>query len=360
MVSRRSFLLASGAIALGPYLQSCSQGQDRLTIDLLKGSLPQQLIKDFAREFDAQSQISFKSRPTLQTIRDLLTATPSGPLDLFTLSHFDLTDVRQQKLIQPLDLAQSQYWEMIPSPWHQLVTQEDQVWGAPYRYGYTAIAYRSDKFRDRDLDFPQDWSDLWRPELKNQISLLDQPREIIGLTLKKLGYSYNTEDLISIKELEPELIKLHQQTKFYGSNNYLQSLVLGDNMAAVGWSSDILPLVTRYPYIKMVVPSTGTALWADLWVRYINSSPDYDGLIQQWLDFCWAEPSAKKISLFTAGISPVLAEIKVQNLPNNLNNNPWLDRDQVLFNRSDFILPLPPEINAQYLDLWQRVRTTPL
>lgn len=41
----------------------------------------------------------------------------------------------------------------------------------------------------------QDWADLWRPELAGRISMVDSPREVIGVVLKHMGASYNTQDI---------------------------------------------------------------------------------------------------------------------------------------------------------------------
>lgn len=38
---------------------------------------------------------------------------------------------------------------------------------------------------------------------------------------------------------------------------------------AVGWSSDVLPVAKRLSNVAVIVPKSGTSLWADLWV-----SPD--------------------------------------------------------------------------------------
>ena len=53
---------------------------------------------------------------------------------------------------------------------------------------------------------------MWREELRGRISLPDSDREVIGLTLKKLGYSYNTTDLALVSDLESEL----EQLKIWG------------------------------------------------------------------------------------------------------------------------------------------------
>ena len=159
-----------------------------------------------------------------------------------------------------------------------------------------------------------DWQDLWQPELRDRISLLDSPRETMGLTLKKLGYSYNTENLDSVPQLETELLALHQQAKLYSSDHYLEPLILGDTWVAVGWSTDILPLLKRYQNIEFVIPQSGTSLWADIWVKpsasptlSANDNESIPMLAEQWIDYCWKPQAAKQISLFTDGISPILA-----------------------------------------------------
>lgn len=74
----------------------------------------------------------------------------------------------------------------------------------------------------------------------------------------------------------PELKTLNQQVKFYDSRNYLQPLILGDTWLAVGWSTDIIPLIERYHNIKAVIPLSGTSLWADIWVKPRNQSSELE------------------------------------------------------------------------------------
>ena len=44
-----------------------------------------------------------------------------------------------------------------------------------------------------------------------------------------------------------------------------QALAAGDTWAAVGASSDLVPLALRHNNIALVAPASGTALWSDLW-----------------------------------------------------------------------------------------------
>ena len=195
--------------------------------------------------------------------------------NLVTLGDTWLTEAIRDRLIQPLDPAQIEGWSNLPRSFSRIVTRNEdglipeegsengQVWGAPYRWGTTMIAYNRDVFKNFDWT-PQDWKDLWREELRDRISMIWQPREIIGIALKKLGYSYNTNNLQEIQNLQSELESLLAQIKFYSSRYYLKPLILKDAWVAVGWSGDILPTIERYPQIKVVVPQSGTALWSDV------------------------------------------------------------------------------------------------
>jgi putative spermidine/putrescine transport system substrate-binding protein len=294
--------------------------------------------------------------------------------NLATLGDYWLTEAIEKQLIQPLEIKQLDSWSKLPSRWQQLVKRNQEgkldenglVWGAPYRWGSTLIAYRQDKFKGLGWT-PQDWSDLWQEELRDRISLIDQPREIIGLTLKKLGYSYNTSNLTQVPSLKSELLELQKQVKFYSSDHYLEPLILGDSWVAVGWSTDILPLSKRYSNIKVVVPQSGTSLWADLWVQPrlpssgINSNSttipnNVSSLIYQWIDFCWQPKAANEISLFTNAISPRLLSMKPTEFPQDLQNNSFFESVMAIVDKSDFLSPLSKQTEKQYNSLWQEIR----
>ncbi|MGL5870822.1 MAG: extracellular solute-binding protein [Xenococcaceae cyanobacterium] len=391
MFNRRSFLVNLSAYAIAQLLLGCNREQTNLKIILLKNSIPRQLIGNFKAKIAQSDRFSFKPEPDLKNLYDLLEIW-QGKLDkrnalnklLFFLPGGQLPEVASaislgdawlasaiaQGSIEPLDLDNLPGWQQLPTLWQQLVKRNNKgdldengaVWGAPYRWGTTAIAYDSDKIKDWGW-IPSDWSDLWREECKGRISLLDDSREVIGLTLKKLGHSYNSKDLKAIPNLKKELLALHQQVKFYSSDRYLQPLALGDTWLAVGWSTDLLSMRTRYPNIKVILPRSGTALWSDLWVRpKQKAKPDKQNpvKIEQWLDFCWQNKSAIEISLFTDAASPVILNTDRDRLPEDIRNNPLFLPETAILDKCEFLNPLPSESLKQYQDLWKEIRTIAL
>ena len=387
-LSRRYFLRATTAITLTQLLSSCSNSSNIFQILFLANSVPIQLIGDFRKAIGEETKVDFKPETQLKQIFDLLVKfsqnkvnnsqtnllnkilnSSKKPSDVISLGDSWLSLAIEQNLLQPLDINNLTNWKKLPSSWQKLVRRnnkgniknEGKIWGAPYRWGSTIIAYKKDKLNQLGLTIT-DWQDLWDPQLGDRISLLDSPRETIGLTLKKLGHSYNTERLNSIPNLETELLALHRQAKLYSSDRYLEPLIIGDTWVAVGWSTDILPIIERYPEIGFVIPQSGTSLWADLWVKprldsVVNDeNKDISQIAEKWIDFCWELKAAKQISLFTEGVSPILLGVKSAELPKDLQNNAFLNSEVLKSDRSEFLLPQTVQTAQQYRNLWLKIR----
>ena len=379
MLNRRSFLQGLGTIALAGGLNGCASGSGEPSIFLLSSSIPPRLLTDFQKTI-AEKKVNFQSERQLKELLELLekwlknqeqpTSQFSIPIpfreqnpamgNLVSLGDAWLGKAISNGLIQPLDTSQLSNWSKLPPRWQENMTRnaqgqlqtEGKVWGAPYRWGMTVIAYNEEKFAQFDWR-PQDWSDLWRPELTGKIALIDNRREVIGLTLKKLGYSYNSSDLKQVMGLKDQLFALQKQVRFYSSQYYLQPLILGDVWLSVGWSNDILPVSDRYNKIKVVVPKSGTSLWSDVWVKPVLTTPN--SLVQQWIDFCWQPESATKISLFTSGLSPLILTENPDQIPSDIKNNPLLANPEAI-KKSDFLNPLSPATEQEYEQLWQAMR----
>ena len=387
---RRSFLFGTSTLFISQLLVGCNaSGQPKLTVQVLKGSIPGRIVKEFGgqleKEFSVKAQLKFSPVSQLQQlfeklesyqkqktagkesegfeISQIIGKSEANQTDLVTLGDYWVKDAVEKKLIQPLSREKLEQWDKLSRKWQDLVKrdaqglqdEQGQIWAAPYRWGSTVIIYRQDKFEKLGWK-PQDWSDLWKEELKGKISVLNQPREVIGLTLKKLGKSYNTDNLEEIPSLEQELQKLNQQAKFYNSRNYLEPLILGDTWLAVGWSNDVVPILSRYPQLNIAVPNSGTALWADLWVQpkvEDKKNKVEEGISNKWIDFCWKPEIAKQIALLTKANSPI-SEFTESNMSEQLQK--LLLTNAQVFDKSEFLLPLSKTTTEQYNSFFAKMK----
>ncbi|MBD2390908.1 extracellular solute-binding protein [Aphanizomenon flos-aquae NRERC-008] len=372
-MDRRAFLLSVSTLALSQVITGCGTNQQLLlNVQLLKNSIPGQVVKKFRKTVTQGGELKFTPIDQLEDLFKLLQTWQQPPTNqqkewtsylpfnqnqrsptanLVTLGDYWLEAAISQELIQPLETKNLKNIGYINDKWQQIIKrdQNGKIWGVPYRWGNTVIIYNREKFQKLGWT-PTDWSDLWRSELQNRISLLNHPREVVGLVLKKLGKSYNTENLNQISSLETELQALNQQVKFYNSTNYLEPLIIGDTWLAVGWSDEIIPVISRYQKFAAIVPKSGTAIWADLWVSPVGVNND--DLAYQWLDFCLQPHISKQIALLTKSNSPiqdnmVMGNIEIQNL---------LLTNAEIFAKSEFLLPLPPAVMKEYEDLFMKMK----
>ena len=370
-MQRRTFILGSAVLATSFGLSACnSADQPELTVKFLDRSLPPQLIKVFRKQLDQPARLDFEAIGQLPSLFNQLqqwaskrspsSSPPSwwqwrpwnnnnpSPLTThgswLTLGDYWLTKAVQQQLIQPINIADNPTWQTFPSTLQHLMrrTREgvpDQtapIYGAPYRVQSLMLVYHRSLI-GKDNWRPSKWADLWLPELQGQISLPNHPQLLMGLVLKVLGYAVNQEAAITAKGVASQLRALHRQAKVYDSSTYLKALINEDVLLAVGWSSDILAALNRYPQLRAVLPQEGSILSCDLCVRPIQANPlASDTLSQKWLDFCWQQPVATQISLSSQGFSPLF--LRESERPSVLQALPTLPSIDTLA-RSEFLHP---------------------
>jgi putative spermidine/putrescine transport system substrate-binding protein len=381
-LSRRELLRTMPIVAAGGLLSGCGLwGPAATQIQVLRGAVPPQLMGRFRRQLNGTAlRVNFSPSLTPSSEFDLLRAwaNPGNdnpianlwPLgrqpELAAIAQIGdawLTQAIVEGLIAPLDPKAWSAWNQLPTQWQNLVRRDaqglpsatGQVWAAPYRWGTTAIVYRRDKIAEA---FPQgltDWADLLRPELTGRLAVLDDPREVIGLGLKAIGGSYNQGNPASIAGLKPWLGKFQRQVRLYSSNSYLQPLLTGDVWAAVAWSTDALPLLRQNSKLAMVVPRSGSAIWADLWVRPIQSAQTpMTETANRWINHCWEPEAAAMLTQAGRGTSPIVTG--TESWVGAIQERSILVPPPELLAKSEFLLPLDGGAIANYEQLWRAMR----
>ncbi|KAL9230744.1 hypothetical protein vseg_006056 [Gypsophila vaccaria] len=319
-----------------------------LRVVAVQGSVPPAWIKDFIQSQGRRLKLNVQFRGSLDGIFTELTeslkkvdASPksASTADLITIGDSWLDLAIDKSIIEPMQMPEDYDWfKGLPEKWKIYLRRNNEgkidpdgrMWAVPYRWGSMVIAYKKSKFDKLGIAPIEDWKDVWRPELSGRISMVDSPREIIGAVLKYMGGSYNSNDINKeipggTKAVQEHLASLAKQVLLFDSANYLKAFSVGDTWVAVGWSSDILPAAKRLSNVAVVVPKSGTSLWADLWaVPATTRCPQSENLggrirgpsplIHQWLDFC-LQP-ARELP-FKQGVFPGASPSALEVLPSD-------------------------------------------
>ncbi|MGD8644431.1 MAG: spermidine/putrescine ABC transporter substrate-binding protein, partial [Chromatiales bacterium] len=124
-----------------------------------------------------------------------------------------------------------------------------------------------------------------QPALHGKIVMIEDPRELVGMALKALGHSINSENLTELAEAERLLQEQRPLVKSYSyvSLTERSALVTGEAAAAMVYNGDALMLQQYEPNIRFVVPPEGTGMWVD-YLAVLSSSPR-KALAARFIDF---------------------------------------------------------------------------
>lgn len=140
----------------------------------------------------------------------------------------------------------------------------------PWQGGFTGIAYNTDLTGEvRSME------DLWRPDLRGRVVLLDEMRDTMALLMSQNGVdieSFSSDDFYAALEVLDEQVASGQVRNVRG-NSYTEDLVNEDALASTAWSGDItiLNFEAGYEKWKFVFPEAGGNIWTDTFIVPIGS-----------------------------------------------------------------------------------------
>jgi spermidine/putrescine transport system substrate-binding protein len=159
-------------------------------------------------------------------------------------------------------------------------------YSVPYFYGTTGYCQRTDKVPELQTS----WEPLWDPANKGKINLLDDEREDLGMALKKLGYSANTQSQEELDEATAILIEQKPLVATYDSVNMKRAMVQGQPYVMC-WDGDVLMGIdtlggdaAAVELLHYVLPSEGFVRWTDgMGIPVGNNSRYGAHLFMDWL-----------------------------------------------------------------------------
>ncbi|QAA34305.1 extracellular solute-binding protein [Clostridium manihotivorum] len=222
--------------------------------------LPQSVIDKFEQTYNIKVNYS-----TFSSNEEMLAKLMAGggQYDIAVASDFMVEILKKQQLIEPMNTANLPNMKNIGSQFLNLPFDEGNKYSVPYMWLAGIIAYDSSKVSEGSIT---SYADLWKPEFKGSLTVLDDERVIIGMTLKRLGYSLNETSPEALKKAKEELKKLQPNIKSYDSDSPKTSLINGEAKAIFAWGAEASLARRDNPNVKYVIPKEGLFLQQDNFV----------------------------------------------------------------------------------------------
>ena len=221
----------------------------------------------------------------------------------------------------------------------------------PAFWGTFGIAYREDLVPE-----PIDsWRQILEPNdaLRGKIVMIRQQRDLVGVALKALGYSFNSTDAAELAAAERLLM---EQKPFVGSYGYISlseesSLVTGEAAVATVYNSDALVVQEHDERIQFVVPKEGSYLWVD-YLAVLTSSPNQD-LAMAFVDFLNEPGHAAQWAEYVYGATTNQSAKAL--LSEEFLADPIVYPDEGTLIKLEFLEPLPPRAARRWNAIFNQV-----
>ena len=339
-MKRRAFLLSAAGAA------SCTANRlPRLNVFNWSAYVAPDTIPNFEAEFGVKVRYSI-----YESNEEMLARVFSGNSgwDVVFPSNYFIRPMRENNLLAPLrhdllpglknldDLFRAPQWDL------------KLEWSVPYMWAATGIIYNK-----KLQPAPQAWADMWSGRLSGKITMLDDPGEVLGATLLKLGRKLNSQDFADLAMAKTEAVAQKKLLRAYLNAEVRDQLVAGDVLAAQLWSTTAQQAMDAAPQLAFTFPREGFALYVDNAVILRESRRQE--LAHAFIDYLLRPKVAAAIALSarTASANGAAREL----LPQKERENPVLYPTRQTLERGEWFETLTPAAQRMRDRLWTEIKS---
>ena len=340
-MNRRYFLLGMAALA------GCSRdSRPRLNVYNWSAYVAPDTIPNFEAEFGVRVRYA-----TYESNEEMLAKVVTGNSgwDVVFPTYTRLKPMLDYGLLQPLRHEWLPNLPNLDPRFRAPMWDRELQWNVPYMWFATGIAY------NRSLQPPPArWADLWNTRLKGRITMLDDPEDMLGACLKKIGLSFSATNPAELQRARQEALAQKPLVQAYLNAEVRDQLVSGDVLAAQLWATTAQQAIDAAPNLAFAYPEEGFPFYCDCAV--ILRESERSQLAHQFLNYLLRPKVAAAAADYTR-VATANAAAKAL-LPEVTRYSPTLYPTQDTFERGEWPQPLTPEAQRLRDRIWTEIKSS--
>ena len=228
----------------------------------------------------------------------------------------------------------------------------ENKFSVPYMWGTVGILYNKTMIPDP----VKSWDILWDTQYQKNVFMLDSIRDSMGVTLKYLGYSMNTQEIPAIMEAKNKLIEQKKSgvVKAYQVDETKDKMVAGEAALAVMWSGDAMYAIDLNPDLDYFVPEQGSNVWVDGAV--IPKTAKNPENAELFINFLCRPEIAKMNVEYICYSTPNQGAIDL--MGEAYTGNHVQNPDEAVLAKCEFFNDIDPDFLSIYEAMWMEVKNT--
>ncbi len=225
--------------------------------------VPDGLLDEFTKETGIRvERASLESNETMYAkvkLQQLKEQDENG-YDVIAPSNYFVSKMAKEGMLQELDHSKLPVIKDLNPDWLNKPYDKGNKYSLPQLLGAPGIAFNTNTYKGEQFT---SWADLWKPEFKNKVQLLDDVREVFNIALLKIGANPNTKDPAIIKQAYEELLKLRPNVLSFKSDNPASQFISEEVEVGQLWNGSVRIAKQADAPVNMVFPKEGPVLWVD-------------------------------------------------------------------------------------------------
>lgn len=308
--------------------------------------VPDSVVKAFEKDTGIQVNVS-----TYSSNEDMLSKVKSeteGAYDIVQPTDYMVEQMISQGMLEKLDQTKLTNFKNIGQSYLNPSYDPGNVYSIPYLGGAGGIAVNTDVITDTITSY----ADLFKPEYKDSLVVLDDYRAVIGIAAKSIGYSMSETDPSILSKVKEQVLKLKNNIKLYDSDSPKSALISGDCSLAFCWSAEIALAMEENPAIKIVYPSEGPFLFLDNWC-ITKGAKNYDNAML-FIDYMLKAESGKAVGEEFPYLNPNKAAVSL--LGDDFINNPAKNPPADALKNGEYVKNIPTDAISIYDEIWTELK----
>ncbi len=232
---------------------------------------------------------------------EFLLETGGRGLDVILIDDTSIRVMAKRGWLEPVNETDIPNLKNVDPRW-RAAHEQAEVYSVPYFWGTLGIAYRKDL-----VDFPVvSWMDLLQPtqQLRGKVAMIDDARDLIGVALKALGYSFNSTDVQELKEAEALLQAQAPAVKTYKyvALDESSALVNGQVSMTMMYNGDAAMVRKHNDQIAFILPNEGGNIWVD-YLSILSASTN-KAAAKQFINFLNEPEIAARLAQYIYSATP--------------------------------------------------------
>ena len=180
--------------------------------------------------------------------------------DLIGPSEYMVENMIELDLLETIDAAQLDNLQYIDEHFLDQSFDPGNHYSIPYFWGTLGIVYNSKFIDEGDI---QSWDDLWKPELRGKVMMIDGAREVLGIGLQSQGWSLNETDSQRLQKSADKMKTLMPNIQALLADEIKMYLAMEESPIAVTYSGEAAMAMEENENLCYLVPQEGSNIWFD-------------------------------------------------------------------------------------------------